>query len=82
MAARGFKDCIPYGIGHGVGVDLPEPYSVDRGCQDRLAPGMVLILHPAIWIPKHGAAFLGGPVAVTDHEALCLDNPVSEMILI
>ena len=82
VAARGFKDCIPYGIGHGVGVDLPEPFSVDRGCQGRLAPGMVLILHPALWIPQQGAAFLGGPVAVTDHEALCLDNPVSEMIVI
>jgi Xaa-Pro aminopeptidase len=82
VAARGFKDCIPYGIGHGVGIDLPEPYSVDRGCPSRLAPGMVLILHPALWIPNQGAAFLGGPVVVTDNEALCLDKPVSEMILI
>jgi hypothetical protein len=43
---------------------------------------MVLILHPALWIPNQGAAFLGGPVVVTDNEALCLDKPVSEMILI
>ena len=80
IVAGGFKDCIPYGIGHGVGVDLPEPYSVDHECRGRLAPGMVLILHPAIWVPKQGAAFLGGPIAVTDNGALCLDNPASEMI--
>jgi Xaa-Pro aminopeptidase len=82
IAAGGLKDCIPYGIGHGVGVDLPEPYSVDHECRGRLAPGMVLILHPAIWVPKQGAAFLGGPIAVTDNGALCLDNPASEMIVI
>jgi Xaa-Pro aminopeptidase len=82
IAAAGFKDCIPYGIGHGVGLDLPELYSVEPECRDRLAPGVVLVLHPSIWVPKQGAAFVGGPIAVTENEALCLDNPVSEMIVI
>jgi Xaa-Pro aminopeptidase len=82
IAAGGFKDCIPYGIGHGVGLDLPELYSVDHACRDRLAPGVVLVIHPGIWVPKQGAAFLGGPIVVTDNGALCLDNPMSEMIVI
>lgn len=82
IAAAGFKDCIPYGIGHGVGLDLPELYSVDRECNAPLAAGVVLVLHPSIWALNHGAAFLGGPVAVTESGALPLDNPVSEMVVI
>ena len=80
IAAAGFKDCTPYGLGHGVGLDLPELYSVERECRDRLAPGVVLVLHPSLWAPKQGAAYLGGPIAVTENEALPLDNPVSEMV--
>jgi Xaa-Pro aminopeptidase len=73
---------IQYGTGHGVGLDLPELYPVDHECQARLAAGMVFVIHPAIWAPNQGAAFIGGPIAVTEKEALPLDNPVSELIVI
>lgn len=73
---------VQYGAGHGVGLDLPELYPMDYECQARLAAGMVFVIHPAIWAPDQGAAFIGGPVAVTEKEALPLDNPVSEMIVI
>jgi Xaa-Pro aminopeptidase len=80
IAAAGFKDCTPYGLGHGVGLDLPELYSVERECRARLAPGVVLVLHPSIWVPKQGSAYVGGPIAITENGALPLDNPVSEMV--
>jgi len=78
----GFKDCSPYGTGHGVGLDLPELYSVESACKARLAPGVVLVLHPSIWASKQGAAYVGGPIAVTDNGALHLDTPMSEMVVI
>jgi Xaa-Pro aminopeptidase len=80
ITAGGFKDCTPYGLGHGIGLDIPELYPVDKGCTSRLAPGIIIILHPSIWAPNEGAVYFGGPVAVTDHGALQLDNPVSEII--
>ena len=82
IGAAGFQDGIPYGIGHGVGLDLPQLYSVEPDCKACLSPGVVLVLHPSVWAPKQGAAYVGGPVALTENGALPLDNPVSEMVTI
>ncbi len=80
--AADFKDCSPYGTGHGVGLDLPELYSVESACKARLGPGVVLVLHPSVWVSKQGAAYVGGPIAVTGNGALHLDTPMSEMVVI
>jgi len=82
IAAAGFNDCIPYGVGHGVGLDLPELYPVEPEGNGRLHPGIVLVVHPSIWAPKQGATYFGGPIAVTEDGAVQLDNPVSEMVVI
>jgi len=82
IAEGGFMENIQYGTGHGVGLDLPELYPVDQEGEGRLAVGMILVIHPAIWVPTQGAAFFGGPIVVTEKEALHLDNPVSEVIVI
>lgn len=76
----GFKDYIQYGTGHGVGLDLPELYPLEPQCKDMLSPGMVLVIHPAIWVPGKGTAFVGGPVVVSDGRAVRLDTPQSEII--
>jgi hypothetical protein len=57
-----------------VGIGLPELYPLDPHCKDRLDSGMIIVIHPAIWVPGRGIAFLGGPIAVSEAEAVRLDN--------
>jgi len=80
MVEAGYKDYIQYGAGHGVGLDLPELYPLDRQCKELLASRMVLIIHPAIWVPGKGTAFVGGPIAVSNGGGVRLDHPQSEII--
>jgi hypothetical protein len=65
-----------------VGLDLPELYPLDPHCKDRLDSGMIIVIHPAIWVPGRGTAFVGGPIAVSGGDAVRLDNPQSEIITI
>jgi Xaa-Pro dipeptidase len=78
----GYRDYVQYGTGHGVGLDLPELYPLDPQCKDRLDSGMIIVIHPAIWVPGRGTAFLGGPIAVSDAEAVRLDNFQPDLITI
>jgi Xaa-Pro dipeptidase len=82
IANAGYKDYIEYGPGHGVGLDLPELYPLDSQCKGLLSPGMVLVIHPAIWVPGGGTAFVGGPISVSDGRVVRLDRPQSEIIQI
>ena len=47
----GFAGTIKYGLGHGVGLDLPEPYDVDLGCQDSVTDNMVLLYKSGLGLP-------------------------------
>jgi Xaa-Pro aminopeptidase len=80
ITRAGYQDYIQYGPGHGVGLDLPELYPLDPHCTERLESGMVLVIHPAIWVPGRGTAFVGGPIAVSDGQALRLDHPQPEIV--
>jgi hypothetical protein len=39
-----------------------------------------MIIHPAVWVPERGAAFVGGPMAVGDDGPLVLDTPQREIL--
>jgi len=80
IAGAGYKDYIQYSTGHGVGLDLPELYPLVSECKASLSSNMVLVVHPAIWIPNEAAAFLGGPIAITEQEASQLGEPQGEII--
>jgi Xaa-Pro aminopeptidase len=80
IARDGCEKCIPYGLGHGVGLDLPELFIVDQNCEDKLRSGMVLVIHPGVFVPGRGSAFTGGPVVVGDVPAKPLDHPQAEVI--
>ena len=79
ITASGLKNFAEFGPGHGVGLDLPELYGIDHECQAQLAPGVILVVHPGIWVAGKGAAFIGGPIAVTASANIHLDSPQSEI---
>jgi Xaa-Pro aminopeptidase len=77
----GFEGCIQYGLGHGVGLDLPEPYEVELCSRDSLVDRMVLVVHVGAWASdRQAAAFVGGPIIVHPQGASHLDHPQSEII--
>lgn len=65
LDAAGYGDHIEHDVGHGIGLDLPEPPSVGLRAEIPIQEGMVLVLHPAVRIPGVGGAFVGGTVLVT-----------------
>ena len=79
ITGSGLKNFAEFGPGHGVGLDLPELYGIDHECKALLAPGVILVVHPGIWVAGKGAAFIGGPIAVTDAGNIHLDTPQSEI---
>jgi len=76
----GYAGCIRYGLGHGVGLDLPEPYSVDVHSKSTLVNHMVLVIHVGVWAEGQGAAFVGGPVVIDQTGVTPLDHPQRDII--
>jgi Xaa-Pro dipeptidase len=70
LEAAGYAGYIKHDMGHGIGLDLPEPPKIDAEAQAPLQAGMALVLHPALRVPQVGGAFVGGTVLITE------DGPV------
>ena len=51
-------------MGHGIGIDLPEPPRIEAEDHTLLEAGMALVIHPAVRVPGVGGAFLGGTVLI------------------
>ena len=62
----GYSDYVEHDVGHGIGLDLPEPPSVGVNVEHPIQSRLVLVLHPAVRVPGVGGAFVGGTVLVTD----------------
>lgn len=65
LNAAGYASYVEHDVGHGVGLDLPEPPSVELGSDFVIQEGMALVLHPAVRVPGVGGAFVGGTVLIT-----------------
>jgi len=74
----GFQGCVPYGLGHGVGLDIPEPCGIDSHSTATVVDGMALIIHVSIWVDD-ATAFVGGPIIVRRDGAELLDRPQREL---
>jgi Xaa-Pro aminopeptidase len=79
IRASGLKNFAEFGPGHGVGLDLPELYGIDHECKAQLTRGIILVVHPGVWVAGQGAAFVGGPIVTTETGFEHLDSPQSEI---
>jgi Xaa-Pro aminopeptidase len=70
LDAEGYGDFVQHDLGHGIGLDLPEPPRIELGIEAPVEAGMALVIHPAVRVPDVGGAFLGGTVLVTPHGAV------------
>jgi Xaa-Pro aminopeptidase len=80
LERKGLASGLKYGLGHGVGLDIPEPYSVDLHSKATLGSNMILVIHVGVWVPGEGSALVGGPIVVGQSGAIPLDHPQREMI--
>ena len=74
----GFPGSIKYGLGHGIGLDLPEPFSIDPTENATLVDQMCLVLHVGAWADGV-SAFVGGPIIVSSTGNIVLDHPQQEL---
>jgi len=63
---KGFGRYFGHALGHGVGMEVHESPSISRVSGERLRPGMVFTVEPAIYIPKVGGIRVEDMVMVTD----------------
>jgi Xaa-Pro aminopeptidase len=69
LTRLGFADMPRHGLGHGVGFSTGDPHALPRihaGSPDVLAPGMVVTIDPAVYVPRTGGVRHGDVVVVTE----------------
>ncbi len=54
FSERGWGKFFPHSVGHGIGLDVHERPFFSKRSEDKLVPGMVFTLEPAVYIPGWG----------------------------
>ncbi|MEE2907345.1 MAG: Xaa-Pro peptidase family protein [Planctomycetota bacterium] len=67
IAAAGWGDQFPHGLGHGVGMDVHEsPFFSNRSGGILLEPGMIMTVEPGIYLPGVGGVRIEEDVLITE----------------
>lgn len=53
-------------MGHGIGLDMPEPPSISDGDDYRVEPGTMLCIEPSFFLPGYGIIIAEEQIAVTN----------------
>lgn len=65
IEAAGYGEAFGHGLGHGVGLAVHEMPTLGRRSEDTLAPGMVMTIEPAIYVPGWGGVRVEDLVLLT-----------------
>lgn len=68
------------GRGHGIGLYIDEEPLIAEGNELRLAPGMVIMIHPNTYLPLAGYMVAGDPVLITETGGERLSRSSRELI--
>ena len=67
IAAAGWGDQFPHGLGHGVGMDVHEsPFFSSRSGGILLEPGMIMTVEPGVYLPGVGGVRIEEDVLITE----------------
>ncbi|HEY8343285.1 MAG TPA: Xaa-Pro peptidase family protein [Calditerricola sp.] len=69
LADAGFGPYFTHRLGHGVGLAVHEPPSVDGGNDVTLEPGMVITVEPGVYVPGWGGVRIEDMCRVTERGA-------------
>jgi len=69
IEAESYGECFVHGLGHGVGVDIHEPPTLNTASKERLQVGNVVTDEPGIYLPGYGGVRIEDTVLVVTNGA-------------
>jgi len=69
---EGLEDRFPHSSGHGLGLEVHEMPRLGRRSEERLRPGMVVTVEPALYFPEWGGIRIEDDLVVTAEGAAAL----------
>ena len=82
MASAGLGAYFVHGVGHGIGLCVHEPPSVNASAGARLAEGDVITLEPGMYRPGWGGMRVEDDYLVTGEGAVCLSDGLSRELFV
>jgi Xaa-Pro aminopeptidase len=80
IESRGWKmDMNP---GHSQGLDIFEPPLISAFDHTELRPGMIVILHPRVFISSKSNVWVGNTYGITDKGAVSLNQTDSDLRMV
>lgn len=82
IESHGYGKYFGHGLGHGVGLSVHEPPTLNPQSRDVLEPGMVVTVEPGIYIPGKGGIRIEDLVLVTKTGYQLLTHPPRDLTVL
>ncbi len=82
IAAAGYAEEFPHGLGHGVGLEIHEDPLLRWDASEELVEGMVVTIEPGVYIPGLGGVRIEDTVEVTAEGRREIPRSTRELIVL
>jgi Xaa-Pro dipeptidase len=82
IAAAGYAERFPHGLGHGVGLEIHEQPFLHWTADDALQEGSVVTIEPGVYVPGLGGVRIEDMVVVTADGAREIPRSTKELVVL